>query len=118
MDKLKSFFAFFLLILFTINGVGQASPLDPKNQIAERKPLIKLRLPVDLLVSGGTVVTMNDKHEVIEDGAVAIVNNEIFLVGKRSEVLPQVLPASSTPTRTPRCHCFAAFLTISISTTG
>jgi 5-methylthioadenosine/S-adenosylhomocysteine deaminase len=50
------------------------------------------RTPVDLLIVGGTVVTMNAKREVIEDGAIAIKDGEIELVGKRADVLAQVLP--------------------------
>ncbi len=36
---------------------------------------------VDILLRGGTVVTMNDKYEVFEDGAVAIRGDSIVAVG-------------------------------------
>lgn len=42
---------------------------------------------VDLIVSGGTVVTMDAARRVIEDGAVAVTGGKIVAVGKRSEVL-------------------------------
>ena len=41
---------------------------------------------VDLLVSGGTVVTMDAGRRVIEDGAVAVANGRIVAVGTRAEV--------------------------------
>ena len=42
---------------------------------------------VDLIVRGGTVVTMNQKREIIENGAVAVNNGEIVAVGKSSEIV-------------------------------
>jgi 5-methylthioadenosine/S-adenosylhomocysteine deaminase len=41
---------------------------------------------VDLIVSGGTVVTMDARRRVIEDGAVAVANGRIVAVGTRGEV--------------------------------
>ncbi len=40
----------------------------------------------DLLVVGGTVVTMDSAKRVIEDGAVAVTGDEIVAVGKREEI--------------------------------
>jgi 5-methylthioadenosine/S-adenosylhomocysteine deaminase len=42
---------------------------------------------VDLIVSGGTVVTMDASRRLIEDGAVAVAGGKIVAVGKRTEVL-------------------------------
>src|SRR5919199_1928171 len=42
---------------------------------------------VDLIVSGGTVVTMDARRRVIEDGAVAVAGGRIVAVGKRGEVV-------------------------------
>jgi 5-methylthioadenosine/S-adenosylhomocysteine deaminase len=42
---------------------------------------------VDLIVSGGTVVTMDARRRVIEDGAVAVANGRIVAVGARGEVV-------------------------------
>src|SRR5580700_841776 len=41
---------------------------------------------VDLLVTGGTVVTMDGQRRVIEDGAVAIRGDSIVAVGPRAEL--------------------------------
>src|SRR5215213_7651663 len=42
---------------------------------------------VDLIVSGGTVVTMDARRRVIEDGAVAVAGGRIVAVGTRGEVV-------------------------------
>jgi 5-methylthioadenosine/S-adenosylhomocysteine deaminase len=44
---------------------------------------------VDLIVSGGTVVTMDAGRRVIEDGAVAVAGGRVVAVGKRADVLRQ-----------------------------
>ncbi len=41
---------------------------------------------VDILLRGGTVVTMNGKYEVFEDGAVAIRDDSIVAVGPTAEM--------------------------------
>src|ERR1700722_12361060 len=41
---------------------------------------------VDLLVTGGTVVTMDGQRRVIEDGAIAIRGDSIVAVGPRAEI--------------------------------
>jgi len=41
---------------------------------------------VDLLVSGGTVITMDGQRRVIENGAVAILGDSIVAVGPRAEI--------------------------------
>ena len=42
--------------------------------------------PVDILLRGGTVVTMNEKYDVFEDGAVAIRGDSIVAVGPTAEI--------------------------------
>ena len=43
-------------------------------------------ITVDLLVTGGTVVTMDARHTVYEDGAVAVKGDAVVAVGPRAEV--------------------------------
>jgi len=51
------------------------------------------RQKVDLLVAGGTVVTMDAQRRLIEDGAVAIRGDAIVAVGKRAELEASFQPA-------------------------
>jgi 5-methylthioadenosine/S-adenosylhomocysteine deaminase len=41
---------------------------------------------VDIIISGGTVVTMDSQRRVIEDGAVAVRGSEIVAVGTQAEI--------------------------------
>jgi 5-methylthioadenosine/S-adenosylhomocysteine deaminase len=41
---------------------------------------------VDLLVTGGTVVTMNEGRTILDDGALAIKGDSIVAVGSRTEI--------------------------------
>lgn len=72
---MKSLKAFFLLILLLCPQFG----LVPLTLAADSA--------VDILISGGTIVTMDDGRRVIEDGAVAIKGDKIVAVGKRSEIV-------------------------------
>ncbi|MBV9216470.1 MAG: amidohydrolase [Acidobacteria bacterium] len=78
MDKLKVLLAFLLLFSFA------------PSEFAEANPARKMR--VDILISGGTLVTMNAHHDVIEDGAVAIEGDHIVMLGKRGTVSMNVIP--------------------------
>src|SRR6185503_2540006 len=44
------------------------------------------RQPVDLLVLGGTIVTMDQTRRVIEDGGIAVSKGRIVAVGSRTEI--------------------------------
>lgn len=72
---MKSLKAFFLLILLLCPQFG----LVPLTLAANSA--------VDILIAGGTIVTMDDGRRVIEDGAVAIKGDKIVAVGKRSEIV-------------------------------
>jgi 5-methylthioadenosine/S-adenosylhomocysteine deaminase len=44
-------------------------------------------ITADILVSGGTIVTLNDKDTIIRDGALAIRGDTIIAVGAKEEIL-------------------------------
>ncbi|HEX5886689.1 MAG TPA: amidohydrolase [Pyrinomonadaceae bacterium] len=44
------------------------------------------RQPVDLLVLGGTIVTMDQTRRVITDGGIAVSNGRIMAIGSRAEI--------------------------------
>ena len=64
-------FIFVSLILMTMLSNASAQPR---------------RQPVDLLVLGGTIITMDQTRRVIEDGGVAISNGRIMAIGSRAEI--------------------------------
>ena len=49
--------------------------------------------PVDVLIVGTQVVTMNDSRDIIRDGAVAVRGSTIVDVGKASELRRRYAPA-------------------------
>ena len=74
MDKLKVFFSILLLISIPISGFAVTAA-------ATRRAV-----DVDILIVGATIVTMNSQHEVIENGAIAIRDGSIFMLGTRRVV--------------------------------
>jgi 5-methylthioadenosine/S-adenosylhomocysteine deaminase len=80
MEKLKNLFVVFvsILLIFQQSIFGQNTRPLPEKNIPNST--------ADLLITGGTVVTMDKDRRVIEDGAIAIRNGEIVLVGKRAVV--------------------------------
>jgi len=68
------FYFLFSIFAFLLNA--QTAP--PKKASAKER--------VDLLISGGTVVTMDSQRSVIHDGAVAVRGDRIVAVGPRAEV--------------------------------
>lgn len=80
MEKLKNLFVIFVSILLIFQ---QTIPAQ------KSRPLSEKYIPAstaDLLIVGGTVVTMDKDRRLIEDGAIAVKNGEIILVGKRAVV--------------------------------
>ena len=71
MNKVKIFFSILLLISIPISGSAATT--------AEKSRAVD----VDILIVGGTIVTMNAQREVIENGAIAITNGKIDLIGTR-----------------------------------
>src|SRR6202049_1907849 len=54
---------------------------------------------VDLIVAGGTVVTVDAQRRVIEDGAVAVTGDSIVAVATRPEILARYMPARQIDAR-------------------
>ena len=44
------------------------------------------RQPADLLVLGGTIVTMDENRRIIDDGGIAVLNGRIVAIGPRAEI--------------------------------
>ncbi|MDQ3800323.1 MAG: amidohydrolase [Acidobacteriota bacterium] len=81
MEKLKILFVAFvslLLILPPSSIFAQKRQPLPRKNVSSRD--------ADLLIVGGTIVTMDRQRRVIEDGAVVVRNGEIAEVGKRADV--------------------------------
>lgn len=75
MNKPKPYFVFFLILAFSLSGFPQTGPLNISPIIVSE--------PVDLLIVGGTVVTMNNSRDIIENGIIAIKGNKIIALGER-----------------------------------
>lgn len=77
MNKLQTFSLLLLLLAFLLPFAVRAEAVS--------------RIRVDLLIVGGTIVTMNGERQVIEDGAIAITGDRIELVGTRKIVTRNVI---------------------------
>ena len=81
MEKLKILFIVFSLFLLVL-------PLSifaqPKRSKIDKN--MSDSTTADLLIVGGTIVTMDKDRRMIDDGAIAVKNNEIIAVGKRLEI--------------------------------
>ncbi|MFN2501709.1 MAG: amidohydrolase family protein [Pyrinomonadaceae bacterium] len=72
MNKLKFFFTALFLV-----ALPAASFAIPLNKTSPRQ------VNIDLLIVGGTIVTMNGKHEIITDGAIGIKDGKIAIMRPR-----------------------------------
>src|SRR5262245_51104358 len=77
MNRSRPFAALLFLFSLSITTFAQREPLPQKNVVPWN---------CDLLIVGGTVVTMDTDRRLIEDGAVAIKGGKIAMVGKRDVV--------------------------------
>jgi 5-methylthioadenosine/S-adenosylhomocysteine deaminase len=48
--------------------------------------------PIDLVITGGTIITMNDRNDVYPEGAIAIDADTIVAVGPQPEIIPRFRP--------------------------
>lgn len=80
MNRLMMTIVNLFLVFAMVSAVGQAAAQSQA---------------VDILISGGTVVTMNDNMVVIEDGAVAVKDGIIVAVGK-SNIIQGKFKANTT----------------------
>lgn len=89
MEKLKNIFVVFvsILLIFQQTIFGQNTKPLPKKNSSDSA--------ADLLIVGGTIVTMDKDRRVIEDGAIAIRSGEIISIGKRADI-PKNLRAKQT----------------------
>lgn len=71
-----------LRLLVAVALLSQAILLTPSASLAATQRLKR----VDVIVSGGTVVTMDASRRVIEDGAVAVEGGRIVAVGKSGDI--------------------------------
>lgn len=76
MDKLKIYLVVFISFLFISSQSISAQDRTIKN------------INYDLLITGGIIVTMDENHQIIEDGYVAVKDGKIDSVGKRSSLPP------------------------------
>ncbi len=74
MNKLKNLLIIFILI--SLSSVGVVSNAEAQTQTPQ----------YDLLILGGTIVTMDTDRNVIEDGAIAIKDHKIVTIGKASNM--------------------------------
>jgi 5-methylthioadenosine/S-adenosylhomocysteine deaminase len=76
-----------LLILFIVISMT-ASPLSnvAAEQSEAKRPIESQRRQVDLLILGGTIVTMDGTRRVIEDGGIAVAAGRIVGIGPRDEI--------------------------------
>src|SRR3954466_6066077 len=79
-DYTRPSIAAFLIFLFTLSAVGQ------KQEPNTRATRTQAGTPIELLITGGTIVTMDATHRIIENGAIAIKDGKIIRVGTASEL--------------------------------
>ncbi|HJS50514.1 MAG TPA: amidohydrolase family protein, partial [Pyrinomonadaceae bacterium] len=81
--------AVFVCVGLVANAISQISPLDPKYTGGTRKALIGPMVTVDVVILGGTIVTMDGERRLIENGGIAIKADKIVGVGTRADITKQ-----------------------------
>src|SRR5712664_2761795 len=83
---LRSFHSYPVIVLVHLFYFLFSAGLQAQNAKKEK---------IDMLVAGGTVVTMNAERRIIEDGAVAIKGDAIVAVGSRANIEAQYAAAQT-----------------------
>src|SRR5467141_1436329 len=83
---MRSFHSWLVVVLVPIFYFLFSACLQAQNAKKEK---------VDMLVAGGTVVTMNAERRIIEDGAVAVNGDAIVAVGSRANMEAKYVAAQS-----------------------
>src|SRR5687768_18332559 len=78
MNKLRITFTFLLLLSFSNSGFAVSASVP------------QAAITVDLLIVGGTLVTMDKDRRIIENGAIGITNGKIEIMGTRATVTRNV----------------------------
>lgn len=86
--RLSASFLVYLCLAVFVGG-------SPRSLLAQAVPAKRApaRERIDLLVVGGSVVTMDTQRHIVEDGAVAVRGDTIVAVGPRAELAARFLPA-------------------------
>lgn len=82
-----------ILILPIALGLGAPAPVAPA------PPSPQALQPVDILITGGTIITMDAERRVIENGAVAILGDRILAVGPAQELAGRFEPGETIDAR-------------------
>ena len=72
----------FLLIVFTLMATFASLPVSDASAQNRRQRTER----VDLLVLGGTIVTMDSARQIIEDGGIAVAHGRIVAIGSRADI--------------------------------
>jgi 5-methylthioadenosine/S-adenosylhomocysteine deaminase len=88
-----------VLMTIVIVGLGGLSPRaagiagDPAGHVGGSQTAAQTATPVDILISGGTVITMDNDRRVLENAAVAIAGDRIVAVGTTADLQSRYRPA-------------------------
>src|SRR5690349_8755621 len=85
MKTIRSLLVASLCVALNVSLFAQVSPRDPTYRVTTRRTLIPIG-PVDLLITGGTVVTMDGTHQIIENGAIAVSKGEMVSIGTAADL--------------------------------